>query len=72
MSFIEAARLTQDENVVKEPVQHVKEARDYICDLQEIFGVAIVDYLYSFEFKERLEDPEKLPCFTRSLYIHNA
>jgi len=45
LSFVQAAGLNQNWEIVKEPVEHVEATGDYVCNLEEILSVAVGDYL---------------------------
>ena len=50
--FIQIASLHQYMHIVCEPVQHVKESRPHVCQLQEFISIALGDDLNSLDLKQ--------------------
>ena len=61
---MQVCSLAENVDVIEEPVEEVEAAWDDVSDFQEVVCVAFVNDLDPFEFKERLEDAEKLPGFS--------
>ena len=50
--FIQIASFHKYVHIVCEPVQHVKESRPHVCQLQELVSIAVSDDLNSFDLKQ--------------------
>ena len=51
-------------DIISEEVQHVKESRSNVCQLQELICVALGDDLNPFYLEQGLCKSKELPCLS--------
>ena len=64
---MEIGGLTENVDVIEEPVEKVEAPGDDIGDFEEVLCVARMDDLDAFELKKGLEDAEKLTGLSHTL-----
>ena len=67
---MQVARLTEDVDVVKEPVEEVASSRDYVGELEKLVSVALCNNLYALKLEEWLEEAKELSSLSNSFYGH--
>ena len=63
---MQVAGLAKDVDIIEEPVKEVAASRYDIGYLEEGLGIALMDDLNAFEFKERLENSKQLSSLSDS------
>ena len=69
---MQIAGLAKDVDIIKEPVKEVAASRYDIGYLEEGLGIALMDDLNAFEFKERLENSKQLSSLSDSFWYQKV